>query len=166
MPPYEYGDLIRKSRSRRKIRLYIVTGIVISVVILLSFGIYHANSSENKVSVSLTYFTDIVIKNRTVIEVPAMNYSAFATTIHYNSNFQGSFHSSVNIVMYVFTLNEFQAFAKREIFGYLYSTGLINSSYFSISLIPGTYYVVFSDMASEISATVILTSPFLVSYFL
>ncbi|MEM0129967.1 MAG: hypothetical protein QW100_00925 [Thermoplasmatales archaeon] len=166
MPPYEYGDLVRRSRLRRRIKTYIVAGIVISVVILLSFGIYHEHSAENKVSVSLTYFTDTVIRNSTVIEVPAMNYSAFTTTLHYDSLFQGSFHSSVNIVMYVLTLNEFQAFAAREIFGYLYSTGLVNSSYFSISLIPGTYYIVFSDMASGISATVILTSPFLVSYFL
>ncbi|MEM0128499.1 MAG: hypothetical protein QXO03_05400 [Thermoplasmatales archaeon] len=164
MPREKYGDLVRRVRLRRKIKALAVVAVVISVAFLLANAIYHEGPRENKVSVNLTYFTDTIIENSTLIEVPALNYSAFDTTLQYDSLFQGSFHSSVVIIMYILTSIEFQGFASGGLFGYLYSTGSVNNAHFSISLIPGTYYIVFSDKLSELSATVILTSPFLVSY--
>ncbi|MGC8644639.1 MAG: hypothetical protein ACP5UO_00025 [Thermoplasmata archaeon] len=166
MPSHKYDNLVHRARIRRKVRGMVVIAVVLVVSLVIVEGAIHLQVHERTVSVDLTYFTDTLIQNGTAILVPAFSYYVITVNLHHDSAIQGSFRSSLPVIMYIFALNEYDSFATGQIFGYIFSTGITNGTQFTASAIPGTYYIVFSNPLGNVSVNVVLTSAFVASYSL
>jgi len=162
---HRYDNLIAKARMRRRIRGVIVIVILVIISLGIIEGAGHFQSHQSKISVDLTYFTYTLIRNDTVILVPAHSYSVFGVNLRYASSIQGSFTSSLPLVMYILTSGEYLSFVSGQEFGFVFSTGITNGTHFVVSAIPGEYYIVFSNGEGQ-SSDVMFTSAITASYSL